>query len=1082
MQASRNSVFIDLRLRFVLTASLILIPLATSVPAHAQNSVEAAAPGAELSTAPVIPQMVRYAGKLATRAGDTVEAVFRIYAVEQGGDPLWTETQRVTIGEDGSYSLLLGSANSGGLPQTVFAGGAARWLGVSVERGPEQDRVLLSSVPYAMKSADAELLAGHAASDFVTQNQLAQLAQLSQQAQSSGQQPAAAPAISPLTSGTVTGSGTDGAIPLWTGTLTQGNSEITQVGTDIGINEATPGATLDVGGTATFRGTTMLPAESTATASAGFRSQLLDFSDSAWSTTTKAPVTHTWRIYAIDSGNNSANPTSSLNFQFQNGAGAATPTILSIAQTGVIDFAPAQTFPGTIASVTGTSPVTATITSGAVTLGLNTSALETSLNSFYAQLDAANTFTGNQTITGNVNITGTLANTGFATLGQTSVQGSLLVAEGVAAGGPLSAKSQIQVDPSATATATSAGNSYLVESSSAWNSSTNAPVQQNFYWQASPVNSNTSNPTSLLSLDYGEGGSFAATGLSINSSGLLTFAPGQTFPGTGAGTITGITTTSPLAGSGTSGSVALAINETKLSADITPTLETTFNAKYAQLSASNNDFTGSLEASKLTGGALAVPAILGTGGAGATGVFGLTDTGVGLLGISEAPQNGYAGVLGQNNLANSATYATEKADQVAGVWGDTTGNPNNAYAAGVIGTADNADGGTFFNNSTDYAAVYARNLGAGIGISGISSDGGTGIAGNSSTGIGVQGNGLVGVSGVTSSSTGAGVSGQTSAASSNAVIGVANASATSSNGVAGFAYSNGSIGVYGEADGANTSGTPVSIGVQGWGALATGVLGTSYGSSATADLYQGESAGVWGDTHGGASANVNAAVVGTADDNAAGFFVNNSSSSTVFAFNLDGNGSGTLFKSFMASTRTGTCGIGGDGDLSCTGQVKSIVSTGGGARKVETYATQSAENWMEDYGTGTMERGVAVVKIDPAFAETISESADYHVFITPRADSKGLYVINVSLASFEVRESGGGTSSLTFDYKIVAKRRGYEAQRLTDVTDRFNTAMKSSARHTRLAAADSAEPISLHRAPQPAVRPAQAMAVQPRKQ
>jgi len=46
MQASRNSVFIDLRLRFVLTASLILIPLATSVPAHAQNSVEAAVPGA----------------------------------------------------------------------------------------------------------------------------------------------------------------------------------------------------------------------------------------------------------------------------------------------------------------------------------------------------------------------------------------------------------------------------------------------------------------------------------------------------------------------------------------------------------------------------------------------------------------------------------------------------------------------------------------------------------------------------------------------------------------------------------------------------------------------------------------------------------------------------------------------------------------------------------------------------------------------------------------------------------------------------------------------------------------------------
>jgi hypothetical protein len=93
---------------------------------------------------------------------------------------------------------------------------------------------------------------------------------------------------------------------------------------------------------------------------------------------------------------------------------------------------------------------------------------------------------------------------------------------------------------------------------------------------------------------------------------------------------------------------------------------------------------------------------------------------------------------------------------------------------------------------------------------------------------------------------------------------------------------------------------------------------------------------------------------------------------------------------------------------------------------------------MEDYGTGTMKMGVAVVKIDPAFAETVSETADYHVFLTPNADAKGLYVINKTLTSFEVRESGGGTSSLTFDYKIVGKRRGYEAQRLVDVTDRFN--------------------------------------------
>jgi hypothetical protein len=84
------------------------------------------------------------------------------------------------------------------------------------------------------------------------------------------------------------------------------------------------------------------------------------------------------------------------------------------------------------------------------------------------------------------------------------------------------------------------------------------------------------------------------------------------------------------------------------------------------------------------------------------------------------------------------------------------------------------------------------------------------------------------------------------------------------------------------------------------------------------------------------------------------------------------------------------------------------------------------------------------VNVDPAFAETVSETADYHVFLTPNGDSKGLYVTQKTASSFEVRESGGRTSSLSFDYRIVAKRRRYESQRLTDVTERFNAEQKAS--------------------------------------
>jgi hypothetical protein len=201
-------------------------------------------------------------------------------------------------------------------------------------------------------------------------------------------------------------------------------------------------------------------------------------------------------------------------------------------------------------------------------------------------------------------------------------------------------------------------------------------------------------------------------------------------------------------------------------------------------------------------------------------------------------------------------------------------------------------------------------------------------------------------------------------------------------------------------------------------------------------------AGVWGDAGevNDGTTTYEAGIVGTGDDITSAYFVNNSPSGhpTVSAVNNHSGGPTGLFKTLFAGSPEGSCGFGGAGDLTCTGQVKALASTGGGTRKVETYSVQSPENWMEDFGSGEMERGVAVIGIDPAFAETVSADATYHVFITPNGDSKGLYVMHKTATSFEVRESGGGTSSLSFDYRIVARRRGYEAQRLVDVTDRFD--------------------------------------------
>jgi hypothetical protein len=228
------------------------------------------------------------------------------------------------------------------------------------------------------------------------------------------------------------------------------------------------------------------------------------------------------------------------------------------------------------------------------------------------------------------------------------------------------------------------------------------------------------------------------------------------------------------------------------------------------------------------------------------------------------------------------------------------------------------------------------------------------------------------------------------------------------------------------------------------------VLGQSaYNSSRYQALSKNGSlaAGVWGDI-GDSSGVVGMAVAGTADNGYAGVFENKSAYPTIYVFNA--SGSTGLFKTMMVGSPAGTCGIGGSGDLTCTGQIKSLVNAGGGTRKMETYAVQSPENWMEDFGSGSLHGGVAIVTIDPVFGETVSGAADYRIFLTPNGDSKGLYVFNKTATSFEVRESGGGTASIGFDYRIVAKRRGYESQRLTDVTERFNTET-TAARHPLMA-------------------------------
>src|SRR5208283_5855243 len=78
---------------------------------------------------------------------------------------------------------------------------------------------------------------------------------------------------------------------------------------------------------------------------------------------------------------------------------------------------------------------------------------------------------------------------------------------------------------------------------SSFSSTTSTAVNQTFQWQAEPAANDTTSPSGTLNLLYGLGATAPSeTGLKLSSKGLFTFATGQTFPGTGDGTVTSVAT------------------------------------------------------------------------------------------------------------------------------------------------------------------------------------------------------------------------------------------------------------------------------------------------------------------------------------------------------------------------------------------------------------------------------------------------------------------------------------------------------------------------------------------------------------
>jgi hypothetical protein len=96
------------------------------------------------------------------------------------------------------------------------------------------------------------------------------------------------------------------------------------------------------------------------------------------------------------------------------------------------------------------------------------------------------------------------------------------------------------------------------------------------------------------------------------------------------------------------------------------------------------------------------------------------------------------------------------------------------------------------------------------------------------------------------------------------------------------------------------------------------------------------------------------------------------------------------------------------------------------------YAVESPEVWFEDIGSAALIDGATEVLIERIFTQTVNLE-DYQVFLTPVSDVPViLYVVAKSPASFIVMGVAldGKPVSCSFDYRIIAKRLGYEDVRL----------------------------------------------------
>jgi len=243
-----------------------------------------------------------------------------------------------------------------------------------------------------------------------------------------------------------------------------------------------------------------------------------------------------------------------------------------------------------------------------------------------------------------------------------------------------------------------------------------------------------------------------------------------------------------------------------------------------------------------------------------------------------------------------------------------------------------------------------------------------------------------------------GVHGVTAGAGSSGVSGISTGTTGTAHGV--YGKSSNGQGVYGTSASSN--------GVEGHSTLWDGAGVAGYEASSPS----GEGIGVYGNGSYGVTGEGQSAGVAAEGDGTYGMIF--------YGYDPD-TGDGCIMDDYSNLQCDGTI-TGGS-----AARVRQVNSNG---QRVLAYTPESASATIDDVGTARMTGGVANVSIDRTFASTIDRNSPYHVFVTPDGDKRGLYVSLKTPSGFEVREAQNGRSTVSFDYRIVARPLGAKNDRL----------------------------------------------------